>query len=327
MQPSRQFTPAGSVIGTLVRILTYSFNWRDVTINLVTLVLVVSALACATAMGGVSLGAFFWLPLTLLVLALQLIAAALTRQEDFSLVWASLVGLGLYEQLRWDAFRSRGAELEGLAVAAACACGISFTYYFVEEVWLEEPSDLSGLRGARWALVCVWDRLGTTILHICCSAIGAGMGAAADAGPRRDAALWSVLGVACALTVAVPVAIIYSRRLRGSCELSRVQPTADAPPGSSTAYVPSSHDLAVAALQQQLMRTRDEISLKRSSSRGDVGGEAEGGDGEAALRALEAREAELVRRIAEREDGERRRRGERPALKEDQAPDAALYLA
>ena len=277
----------------LIRILCYSWNGRDCTINGITLVVICTALTIATVTGSLDLGSFFWLPVTVLVTALQCIEAILTRNEGFSLIWCCLAGLMLYEEARWHALSAAGWSATAVsALAAACACAFALVYYLLEELIWEAPSDLSRLHGLRWALAKLWDRLGTTGMHTGSMGVGAALGALADVSPGRAATFWgfSILALV-AVLVAVPLVMRHHRRLRSGCGIGSVAP--DAP-------TMTAEELALASLQRQLLRTRDEMRYIRS--RGDLlldQGQPAAADGykPESLVALERRESQLTERI------------------------------
>ena len=241
----------------LMATLLYNGNRRDVIINLATLLLVLASLVVATAAGTLHLSALFWLPVGLLIFAIQAITALITQQEGFSLTWCTLVGLMIYEEARWSAFSGKGQEAAVLSVVAGAAACFSMVYYAIEETVCDKPSDLSGLRGCKWCLYTTWDRIGTTLVHMLCLGLGALLGAAADAESSRTAGFWVVLAIAMTCFVLLPVLLCHERRLRGACSLASVQPE---PPAIEL----SGEELAVANLQQQLMRTRDEIAWLKS---------------------------------------------------------------
>ena len=242
-----------SACAELVKLLAYSYNKRDCAINCFVLLAVASSFAVATALGGLGkLGAFFWMPVTLLVSALQCIAAVLTQQQGFSLVWCCLAGLMLYEEAVWRAFSTLGAGPTGIAILAAVACVGSLIYYLAEEALWEQPSDLSGLHGARWVAVSCWDRVGTTLVHLVSISIGVALGAAADASPNRVSTFWALLGLgAVASAVALPVVLRHHRRLRSGCGVASVSPQNP---------TMSADELALASLESQLLKTRDRLS-------------------------------------------------------------------
>ena len=233
----------------LLSVLTYTFNVRDTIINSLTLALVVAALIVATASGSLTLSSVFWVPFGVLLVALQCMAALLTEQEGFSLVWCALAGLVLYEEARWRAFSRAGPGSTGVALAAAAACCASLIYYAAEELCFLAAAPSNGLRGGRLAAHRCWDRLGTTMVHLSSLGIGAAAAAGADTAPERRVAFFVVLGLGACAVLSCPIVLRYSRR---RCALSSVSPFAPAEA--------SEVDLAIANLQQQLLRTRDEIS-------------------------------------------------------------------
>ena len=286
---------------SLLAILTYQYNLRDTSINAVTLVVILIALIVATAIGTLTLSALFWLPFALLIILLECFVALLTHQEGFSFTWCALAGLMLYEQLRWRVFSRQGSVAAvAVAIAAAVACVASLIYYLIEEVFWLEPADLSGLRGAKRAACTCYDRVGTTMIHLLGIGIGAGAAAIADAAhPSRNGAFYVVLGLGVLLLVLLPL-VMRHRNAAGAKAHSRVAP--------AVANL-STEDLAVANLQVQLQRTRDEISrLTYEEAKRELGGEAADGVVEPAdsnapsLEALKKREATLIERLAEKKE-------------------------
>ena len=249
-----------SIAWKLLSVLTYTFNVRDTVINSLTLALVVAALIVATASGSLTLSSIFWVPFSLLLVALQCMAALLTEQEGFSLVWCALAGLIIYEEVRWRAFSRAGPGSIGVAIAAAASCCAALIYYAAEELCFLDAAPSNGLRGQRLAAHRCWDRLGTTMVHLSSLGIGAAAAAAADAAPERRAAFFVVVGLGACAVLSCPFVLRYSRR---RCGLSSVSPFAPAEA--------SEVDLAIANLQQQLLRTRDEIS-RLTYERAKLGG-------------------------------------------------------
>lgn len=247
-----------SACSNLCQLLLYDGNRRDVFINTVTLTMVMVTFAVASSTGSSNLGAFFWLPVTFLIAALQCIASLLTQQQGFSLVWCSLAGLMVYEQAKWQIFSRGGSELAIVAVLAAACSGFSLCYYFLEELVCDAPSDLSGLSGARLALTSCWDRMGTTMMHFTSIGLGAALGALADAAPGRAATFWALLSIAAlVVVVGMPCVLRHHHRIRMGCPVSRVA----AEPGPSM----SAEELAIASLQSQLLKTREEMAFLRST--------------------------------------------------------------
>ena len=273
---------------TLTRILTYDYNWRDTIFNSVCLLLVLASLIAATASGALTLGAFFWVPVALLIASLQIIAAALTQQQGFSLIWCMLAGFIVYEELRHSVF-SHSLATGVLALVSGGTCGCALLYYLVEELCWEKWEYAAGeLRGWQLALTAAWFRLGTTAVHLVFVGLGTAVGAAADAAPARAPAFWAILALGAAAALAVPVVVCHARRLRG-CTLSSVHPQ----PPRPLAHQASQEELAIANLEAQLMRTRDEIAWLRSdegraaelrraagSESGGDGGDAGGASGD-----------------------------------------------
>ena len=312
--------PATSPCYRLFVTLTYNGNRRDIAINSTILVLVLTSLVTGTAIGTLNLSALFWAPVALLISALQAVAAVVTQQEGFSLIWCTLVGLMIYEQARWNAFTSEGAFLMAAAATTAAAAGLAVAYYACEELVCDEPSDLSGLRGPRWCLTSIWDRLGTTLVHVVCLGLGALLGALADTHVSRVGGFWTILTIGAIGAAMLPIFLCHARHLRCACSLASVQPE---PPIIEL----NAEELAVANLQQQLLKTRDEIAwlsskqgseafVKRASSAdsidagsGETGGAnqdveappvgddgAPGGAAAAAAALLEAKMTQLVKR-------------------------------
>jgi hypothetical protein len=321
-----------SAVANLLQLLSYDYNRRDMLINAVTLAMVVAAFAVATASGTLLLGTFFWLPVAVLIASLQCIASLLSQQQGFSLVWCCLSGLMLYEEARWRVFSGASVGASVVAIAAAVAVGLSLCYYLIEEVALDPWSDLSGLKGVRWAFMTCWDRIGTTMMHTASGGLGVALGGLADAAPGREATFWALLGLAAAATaVGLPCVLRHHHRLRVGCSASSIQPDAPTP-------TLSADELAIASLQSHLLRTREELAylssgVGRQASRdkllaeGSASEAAEGtssasvgddaaGSGAAIespaaadvalddrIEALRRREAQLLERIAERVKG------------------------
>ena len=236
----------------LLRTITYSYDKRDTCINVVTLTVVVFSLVFVTAAGSLTLSSVFWLPFALFIAALQCIAALLTQQEGFSLVWCALAGLMLYEETRWRIFSSVGSGGLGVFVASAVLCVVALIYYCIEELfWLPAADNLPPRGLCRKALLC-WHHLGTTAVHSLSIGIGAAGGALADVAPGRHVSFY----VALTIGVASSLALVYV--LRRARRRSSVEPAPATPHATDT--TPSDEELAVANLQAQLMRTRDEIS-------------------------------------------------------------------
>jgi hypothetical protein len=248
-----------SAMANLLQLLSYDYNRRDMVINTFTLVLVICAFSVATAAGTLALGSIFWLPVAVLIASLQCMASLISQQQGFSLLWCTLSGLMIYEEARWRVFSGGGVGVAVVALAAAAAIGLSLCYYLVEEVVLDPWSDLSGLKGVRWALTTCWDRIGTTLMHSASIGLGSALGGLADAAPGREATFWALLGLAAAATaIGLPCVMRHHHRLRVGCSASSIQP--DAPTPSLSA-----EELAIASLQSQLLRAREELAYLSSN--------------------------------------------------------------
>ena len=291
----------------LIRFLTYDFNVRDTLINAVVLTTVLIALIVATACTTLALSAVFWVPFALFIAALQCVVTYLTEQQGFSLVWCALSGLGIYEELQWRVFSSAGSASSGIAITAACACALAVAYYTAEEACTSYGRvELSPqVRPPKRWLLQLWGRLGTTCVHACTIGVGAGAARVADVAPGRTAAFYTALALGLSCLIILIGLMGRSRRVGGAA----VHP--DAPAAGS----PSSDELAIASLQMQLLRTRDEMSRMRyerakstyalageaaeaaEATAAPVGGAPTGGlDDE--LARLVRREATLLERLA-----------------------------
>lgn len=261
-----------SACEAFARTLSYNYNRRDTAINLVVLALCIAALGAATAAGSLTLGALFWLPLMLLIAALQCIVTLLADQQGFSLVWATLIGLMLYEELRWGVFSTAGLGSGICAICAASSAGLAVVHYAVEEMFIDEIppvwEDASATASHRdstraisvWLHACMlftWFRLGTTLLHALFIAIGALVGIAADLERDRGPAFWSVLGLGALASATLPCVLWHYHKIRNGCALGAVDPGGAT---LGTKRVMSDEELAIANLEAQLMRARDEIS-------------------------------------------------------------------
>jgi len=189
--------PAPGACETLVRTLTYEYNRRDTAINALVLCLCVATASTATAVGSLALGTFFWLPLVVLVTSLQCIVTALTEQQGFSLIWAVIFGLMVFEQLRWRVVTAAGLACIVLGVATVVCASLAVGYYLIDELFFFEVPPLGHMRGARYGVTLCWFRTGTTVLHLLSMLLGASLGAAADAEDGRSSPFWSIFGLAC----------------------------------------------------------------------------------------------------------------------------------
>jgi len=300
---------------SLGTVLLYYFNRRDLAINCAVLAIQLVALAIATALGTLELGAYFWLPFALLFLACQLLACHLLRVQGFSVVWAALLGLMVYEEARWRIFSSSGPALAAFALISAALAAAALCYYVFEECVLDPAAARSERRGSgpggrSWpdppagkgakvspapckgapppppperGLALCFERCATTVLHLLCMAVGAALAAAADAWDSRRPGFWMSLAAALLLLIALPPACaVRPAALSGAC-------VGPAPPPAMT-----SAEMAVALLQSQLERARAALAALHAER-------AQGGDGGAAAAAEEAalrkREVELLARI------------------------------
>ena len=182
--------PAPGACETLVRTLTYEYNRRDTAINALVLCLCVATASTATAVGSLALGTFFWLPLFVLVTSLQCIVTALTEQQGFSLIWAVIFGLMVFEQLRWRVVTAAGLACIVLGVATVVCASLAVGYYLIDELFFFEVPPLGHMRGARYGVTLCWFRTGTTVLHLLSMLLGASLGAAADAEDGRSSPFW-----------------------------------------------------------------------------------------------------------------------------------------
>ena len=251
-------------VNVLLRTLSYGYNVRDTCINLFVLGLCVVSLCSVTATGDLTLSALFWVPTTVLIASLQCIVTVLAEQQGFSLVWAVLAGLMLYEQVRHDVFTDAGPSIAVLALVNAAVAGSAISYYLVEELfWFEVPDG-----GERCPALC-WYRTGTTAVHLMAVGIGGLAGLAADSTPSRVSPFWTVVGMAAVALVALPCVLLHLRRLQGSCGLASVVPDVPTPLGRSASLqvLFSDEELAIASLQAQLLKTREQIAHARHRTR------------------------------------------------------------
>ena len=174
-----QYNPQMHHDNDLLKILTYDYNWKDTTINLLVVVSQIVAFALSSASGSLNLGTFFWLTCAFLILMIQVAVCWHLKQLGFSSVWCVLAGLMLYEQLRWHVF---GRTLPLIVSASVCAAltGLAVVYYMCEELCL--PDDGSQVLPDRCSTCEPFvSRLGTTAVHLAVAPLGAGLGALADA--------------------------------------------------------------------------------------------------------------------------------------------------
>ena len=145
-------------------------------------------------------------------------------------------------------------------------------------------------------------------------AIGLGLliGVAVDADGGRTAPFWIMIGLSALAVATFPCVLMRLRWIRGGCGLASVAP--DAPRTGPPAL--SNEDLAIAALQAQLLRARDERSQLEHQIRAAASarepphasspfadGTADGLDATALGRKLDAlrrREQQLLERLAAR---------------------------
>lgn len=264
---------------TFLATLTYDFDRFDTVLNGAVLLAVSLCLMVTAFEVGLGLSALFWLPFALFAGAVQILAGVLFGVLGFSLVWCALFGLALYEEVRWRRFSSGAIHVQGLAALATVLASMALVLYAVEELVPQHTATSS------CAASC-WSRCGSTLLHGATLLLAALLTLAADSwhGDRRGA-FFAAFGASALLLLCTP--LLAAARCHPGKAAVRVQPV-----------VLSAQDMAVALLQEQLMRTRDRISVLRAAQMRRIAAEQAADETEAAeIRELEARERTLLRKI------------------------------
>ena len=286
----------------------YHGNRRDVLLNNAVLVLTVGALAVGAVLqhGEPLLDRLLFLSFALLSGSVQMYVALAADTEGFSIVWAALLGFLVHAHAAFALYTLDPSEphvasysLSGLAAGVGI---VALLYYSASTHYL------------------------STLAHLISAAIGFGVGALGRAHALATSVI--LLGLAAAAAVAA-----LARRVRSSgAEKARLATA----PGAQPATTLTSGEMALALLQEQLLRTRDELAraehqlgvLERQEELGDkaaasgatcaeaagvatdTSDEAAGGEAEGAERSVQSlrdrlamlrrREETLARRASEK---------------------------
>lgn len=262
--------------------LTYGFNRFDTFLNAAVLAVVAACLIVASMHGSLDLGALFWLPFGLLVGAIQLLAGIVIDTQGFSLVWCAFFGVGVYEEVRWQAFSDGSVLVRGLAALACVLVVLAFALYGIEEL---VPLPHKRPTARRPCSVICWERAGSTLLHMLTMLVSAVATLVADEwhADRRGGFYAALVGSALLLLCCTPLALRCRRRA------ARVQPM-------------TAEQMALVLLQEQLLHTRDRLAQLRRSQLDQQKADLPAGGPEREAEAkeiheLQARERALLARI------------------------------
>ena len=278
--------------------LCYGGDPTDVVLNSAVLILVLIALLLSsTLQPGESLSSrLFFLPFGLFCVVIQWLVAAVTDAEGFSLIWASMLGLLTHTHLE---FAVHQLQPTAPHPASAVVAGVAAMGGITVMVYYSIATDIL-----------------STVAHLLAAGCGFGVGALE---------FWSSAG-AYAMVAAVTVFALLRAALAIARErLRAVGAACNTPLRPHAAQVPSppqlsAIDLAVASLQAQLLRTRDECSrLQHQMSA--LSADASESEMKERLDALRRREATLLQRVAEKQ--KEAASGGSPKLVVAAAPEAA----
>jgi len=208
--------------------LCYSGDETDALLNGVALLLVVLSFILRSMLMQESAleERLFWLAFAALAAAVQFLLAELTSAEGISLVWCALLGLSAQAHLSFAMQQPSASLLSAVEIAgtaAAAAFGLSLLVYYM----------------------CMAGVL-STAAHLV--ALGGGFGTGLGAHRWALVALLATAAAAAAVFAAA-LSLCWRRRVR-EVQAARARMTRRA----------SEDDLALAQLQFQLMRTRDEAA-------------------------------------------------------------------
>ena len=147
---------------------TYDFDRFDTSLNAAVLLSVSLCLMITAVEADLDLSALFWLPFAFFAGAVQLLAGVVFGTQGFSLIWCALLGVGLYEEVRWHRFSSGPTHIRALAVLATVLAAVALVLYAVEEL-VPRHATATVLAGCCVARPChpaaCWARAGSTLLH------------------------------------------------------------------------------------------------------------------------------------------------------------------